>query len=1245
MASSQDILIEFNAEENIGSVLSAIDGQTDSLLSKMEDGFENAANSVDNMNESLQDMENPELMVEVDDSEIDDSIERMEEMNDLLEEIYPEVDPSQIDDALDKKDGLNEDTQFTANVDDSAIENTASQVDSLLGAAASAGIAATASKMADTAGNIQDSWNRLDLTFGGVSDSMRKSISETAAATGRSGGTIRGYFNQMGIAGITNSQLLSDSFQALAGFAYQSGQDIESMQTKVQTMVLTGNAGTRMLKSLGLNAEELGKAMGVTGEEATKAFQALSQEERLQVLTKALGDGTQANEMYKNSWEGVKAKAQAELSGLMGAVGTPILQFLIPIMQQLTGVVNTISGVFKSLPAPIQTAVGGILAGVMGLTALSGVTPILISAVNSIRSGFNILTGVAGKVPSIASKFSQFGKQTKSVVDTASGAGGLAGKASAAGTGMKTTSVSLKGIGQGAMSMLAPLLEIAVVIAVLIPVITALAAEALLCLKGLQLLLDALDFDSIDLGPTIESIKQISQALIEVGVAMAAMTFTNIMTGAALLTSGITGIISPIQVAGTLLKQAGDELSKLGLANIDPSIADKIRKISESLGLVGNAMGDLTNLTLNLAMGNIVTLGGLLGNITTAITTAREEIVHAGQEISQIKNLPDIDQSAVDKLKKISESIKAVGDAFSSLRTIRDDANWDMFVQGLLPGMDIQTAINSIRNDLYNAGNSISQLTGLPDIPQDVADRLKKIADSIKSVGDALSALRSIRDDQNWDSFMNGLFGGSNISSVLNSVKSELTNAGNTLSSLTGLPDIPDGIPTKVNRIADSTKMVGNALSQMQGANIPDVITLALMPVKIAMARTVLQNIATQLNQLVSLPQIQEGISAKVSSVANTTRVVGSALTTMQGANIPDIASLMLLPIRIGMARAVLQNTATQLNQLQGIPLVPEGLAMKLNIVATGTRAVASAVSAINAIPYIGPEAGIKVGLAVQAVKRAMNELNQLQGGGVNVAGVVASVRNALIQVRGALAAMRVGFYASSVGLGRGISTGIRAGLTGLGGVVRGSVSSAMGSASGAAASGGRHLGSQATNGFRGTLKLGPIAQAEMQYAVQAINNGSGALAAAARRAAEQAVQAAKAGAEAHSPGAIARMWGQEIGVYSVQKIRDGSTALIRTSGEVARRVVNAWGSPNLITNTALNDNLSSPSFLNTVNGINTPTVNPNGNANTIIFNISEGAIPVDARNMTTTEAKQLLILALENLDMINNIDIRGIGA
>ena len=48
------------------------------------------------------------------------------------------------------------------------------------------------------------------------------------------------------------------------------------------------------------------------------------------------------------------------------------------------------------------------------------------------------------------------------------------------------------------------------------------------------------------------------------------------------------------------------------------------------------------------------------------------------------------------------------------------------------------------------------------------------------------------------------------------------------------------------------------------------------------------------------------------------------------------------------------------------------------------------------------------------------------------------------------------------------------------------------------------------------------------------------------------------------------------------------------------------------------------------------------GNGNVVVFNFSEGAIPIDARNLTEKEAKQMMILGLESLDMINNIDIRG---
>ena len=194
---------------------------------------------------------------------------------------------------------------------------------------AAAGIAATAGieQMITTADNINTSWNRLELTFAntGVSmDTLKDKSSALSDATGRSGGTIRDYFNQMGIAGVTNTDLLTSSFEALSGKAYQTGNSIESMETKMQMMAMTGNASGRMLRSLGIDTEDLARAMGVTAEEVSEAFKNMTPEQRIEAITKAMGDGKEANEMYKNSYQGLKERADAAMAGLAGAVGQAI---------------------------------------------------------------------------------------------------------------------------------------------------------------------------------------------------------------------------------------------------------------------------------------------------------------------------------------------------------------------------------------------------------------------------------------------------------------------------------------------------------------------------------------------------------------------------------------------------------------------------------------------------------------------------------------------------------------------------------------------------------------------------------------------------------------------------------------------------------------------------------------------------------------------------------------------------------
>ena len=258
-------------------------------------------------------------------------------------------------------------------------------------------------QMISTGDNIQTSWNRLSLTFAdtGVSmDTLKAKSSELNAETGRSGSEIREYFNQMGLAGVTNTDLLTNSFEALSGKSFQTGNSIQSMTQRMSMMSMSGNASARMLKNLGINTTDLADAMGVTEDQVSDTFKSLSQEERLQALTTAMGDGTQANEMYKQSYAGLKAQAETSLSALAGSVGQSILPIVIPAIQGAKSVIDGLTNTFSSLPAPLQSVLGTMGAGVMGVTALGTAFGILgtvgssvMGGLRSLKTGFDAVRG------------------------------------------------------------------------------------------------------------------------------------------------------------------------------------------------------------------------------------------------------------------------------------------------------------------------------------------------------------------------------------------------------------------------------------------------------------------------------------------------------------------------------------------------------------------------------------------------------------------------------------------------------------------------------------------------------------------------------------------------------------------------------------------------------------------------------------------------------------------------------------
>lgn len=362
------------------------------------------------------------VTTEVDDEAVTSLQEALEEIAELANiEISVSADSSELDDVQDKIDDID---GFIiggdVDVDSSSVDELNEKLDesvdksSDLGATVS-GLAATLAidEMANTADNVNNSWNQLSLTFEGTGvsvDTLKVKTNELSQVTGRSGSQIRTYFNQMGIAGVTNVNLLSESFENLTGRSYQTGRSVEQMEGSVQKMVMTGNAGGKMLTNLGISTTDLGKAMGVTKDEAQDAFKNLSETERLEALNKAMGDGTEANEMYKNSYAGLKEQAQIAFAGLMVAVGQSILPVVIPAVKALASGIKTVTDIFKALPAPVTGALGAVLAIISGLAFLGGVVGIATKAIRFMWSGINTLGGyvvsAVGKIRNLGTTLS-----------------------------------------------------------------------------------------------------------------------------------------------------------------------------------------------------------------------------------------------------------------------------------------------------------------------------------------------------------------------------------------------------------------------------------------------------------------------------------------------------------------------------------------------------------------------------------------------------------------------------------------------------------------------------------------------------------------------------------------------------------------------------------------------------------------------------------------------------------------------
>lgn len=820
---------------------------------------------------------------------------------------------------------------------------------------------------------------------------------------------------------------------------------------------------------------------------------------------------------------------------------------------------------------------------------------------------------------------------------------GVGAEAAAGATEATAASAGLSGLGASISSMLAPLLTVAAVVAIMIPVVVALAAEALIFIRALAEVFKALNFDKLDLSGDIDGLKQIGVAIWELCKAMAAVVATSWLT---IVYQGISAIMlfnDPIKVAVDELKKTATLVKGFSDITIPENVPSNLQALSTSLGAVAKAMWSLESVGVSVLAGSVLTLNGYLGTLSQNLVIAKKELTESAKQINGMSDLDTIDEGVASKLEAVTSSLANVGKAMGAL----SDVNWDINMGNIvnLGGAfgTITSHLEDAKDEIIKAAPVINQFSSLPDIDQSAGEKLKKVSDGIKNVADSLKNLNSLSSSMGGD---NGALGTIlkklQLGASIRAAKSALTDAAKQLQGLKDLPDIPDGIKTKLSKIGSTTATVINTLKPLTSIQNMNVNSASIAS-KVAQARYAISNSAIHLASLAGISTIPDDIPTKLSKVGSTAATLINTLKPLTSIANSEV-NAGAINTKVAQARYAISNAATHIASLAGISTIPENIGETLNRVSTSARQVATAATNLNTIPVVTATSA-NIMLAVIAIKTAIMQLNSLAGTTLNggIGALLTSVTNALNQLKTTLYVMSGGFYSAGANIGLSIVNGVNTGLAPLSGITIARVASATNSAVGTGRSGGAKIGRAVTQGFKQNLKMAQAMKQEMSYVTQAVNNGISAAKTAARNGAQDVVAEFKRGIETGSPGAMAWATYDEMNYINDFIVSEGKN-VVASAKRLGQNIVTGFGNPSL--NVGLGS-VPTDYNLEQLHGMRTLTSTAQWGKSTqnVELHIHEGAVQLDARNLTTRESKQIMINALEGLDAVTNINIKGIGA
>lgn len=443
-------------------------------------------------------------------------------------------------------------------------------------------------------------------------------------------------------------------------------------------------------------------------------------------------------------------------------IETVLIPMMPAIMGVLNGLTNVVSG-FNDMPQWFKDLASYGVMGGAGILAIAYAASKLSGPLSALK-GFS---GIFGKIFSTG------------------GAAGGAGGSEASGKGIVAMLKGLKGFGKALLSLVPDILMAAGAVAVIIAVVFALAAEVIVLTKGIQMLIDAMKFGDIDLSDDIEGLKKLGQAMWEIASILGAMAVANIANIVTQVTGGVLNLAVGLSTIKDAYKKVADAVNEIkDMGDIDQGGLDKLRKLGDAMKSIGDVAFGLQQVNGSMNVGEAINgfvawLTGGETDIGTNIDNLMTKVNEIAPKLDALKDLPDIDQAGVDKIKKFGEVMKSIGEAASSM-------------QGMQGGV---------------VGSFMDWWQG------DIVSQVDKAIQAIQQIAPKLQGLEGIQ--------IPDLSGVQRVGVGL----SYLKGASDQLMQFTGFV-VPPDVATNVGNAVTAIKNVATQLQGLQGTNVGDVATI-----------------------------------------------------------------------------------------------------------------------------------------------------------------------------------------------------------------------------------------------------------------------------------------------------------------------------------------------------------------------------------------------------------------------------------